>query len=303
MAGPGPRRCEHHRSNRRRRLLAGERSPLRDAGRDPDDRRPRPSGRDDDGFGVHRRRRARPPLRGDLCGRQHGQRDRGRSAQRRRDGSGPRPERGPAANGAGDDPARPRRRGDGVTLTVLDARLDGEPVGLRCDEEGRIAALGPEVEAEPGDEIVAAGGAHLVAGLVNGHTHAAMTLFRGYGGDLPLMRWLEEKIWPVEARLEDDDVYWGTRLACAEMIRTGTTQFWDMYWHPRETARAVIDSGLRATIGAPLIDRGEDNSALREDAAASIEELSSFGGRVRPSLAPHAIYTVGSESLRFISEL
>ena len=66
-----------------------------------------------------------------------------------------------------------------------------------------------------------------------------MTLFRGYGDDLPLMRWLEEKIWPIERRLEPDDVYWGTRLACLEMVRSGTVRFWDMYWHPQAAARAV----------------------------------------------------------------
>ncbi len=66
-----------------------------------------------------------------------------------------------------------------------------------------------------------------------------MTLFRGFGGDLPLMRWLREVIWPIEAKLEPEDVYWGTRLACLEMIRTGTARFWDMYWHPGATARAV----------------------------------------------------------------
>ncbi len=85
-------------------------------------------------------------------------------------------------------------------LTVLGASLDGEIVGVRC-VDGRIAALGTEVTAEPGDETIDAAGAPMVAALVNGHTHAAMTLFRGYGGDLPLMRWLREKIWPVEARL------------------------------------------------------------------------------------------------------
>ena len=81
-----------------------------------------------------------------------------------------------------------------------------------------------------------------------------MTLFRGSGGDLPLMPWLEERIWPVEAKLDAEDVYWGARLACAEMIRTGTTRFWDMYWQPEATARAVADAGMRATIGAPLFD-------------------------------------------------
>jgi 5-methylthioadenosine/S-adenosylhomocysteine deaminase len=142
-----------------------------------------------------------------------------------------------------------------MSLTVLDASLDGERVGLRCAADGTIAALGPEVTAtEDGGKTIEAGGAPLVAALVNGHTHAAMTLFRGYGGELPLMRWLREKIWPVEARLEEEDVYWGARLACVEMIRTGTTRFWDMYWHPGATARAVRDAGLGATIGGPLFD-------------------------------------------------
>ena len=144
--------------------------------------------------------------------------------------------------------------GAATPLTVTGAALDGERVGLRC-EGGRIAAIGPGVEAAPGDETIDAAGAPLVAALVNGHTHAAMTIFRGYGDDLPLMRWLREKIWPVEAKLEPDDVYWGTRLACVEMIRTGTTRFWDMYWHPAATARAVEDAGLRATIGGAALRR------------------------------------------------
>jgi 5-methylthioadenosine/S-adenosylhomocysteine deaminase len=189
-----------------------------------------------------------------------------------------------------------------MPLTVLGASLDGETVGLRC-EDGAIAALGPGVEPEPSDETIDAGGAPLLAPLVNGHTHAAMTLFRGYGGDLPLMRWLREKVWPVEAKLDAEDVYWGARLACLEMIRTGTTRFWDMYWQPAATARAVLDSGLRAMIGAPLVDLDGDHEKLRETALGSLDELADAGPTVAPSLAPHAIYTVSGESLRWISEL
>src|SRR3954452_14409287 len=103
------------------------------------------------------------------------------------------------------------------SLAVDGAVLDGEAVGVRC-EGGRIVALGPGIAPEPGDERIDAAGALLVPPLVNGHTHAAMTLFRGWGGDLPLMRWLREVVWPVEAKLEPEDVYCGTRLACAEMI-------------------------------------------------------------------------------------
>ena len=152
---------------------------------------------------------------------------------------------------------------------------------MRC-EDGRIAAIGPEVAAEPGDETIDAAGAPLVAPLVNGHTHAAMTLFRGCGGDLPLMPWLQERIWPVEAKLEAEDVYWGARLACAEMIRTGTTRFWDMYWQPEATARAVADAGMRATIGAPLFDADGDAERMRETALSSLEHAR----RARPAPSP-----------------
>jgi len=157
-----------------------------------------------------------------------------------------------------------------VSLTVTGAVLDGEMVGVRC-EGGRIAAIGPDVVAKPGDETIAADGGPLVPSLLNGHTHAAMTLFRGSGGDLPLMPWLQERIWPVEAKLEADDVYWGTRLACAEMTRTGTTRFWDMYWQPEATARAVVDAGLRATVGAPLFDADGNTEGMRETATGSLE--------------------------------
>jgi 5-methylthioadenosine/S-adenosylhomocysteine deaminase len=187
-------------------------------------------------------------------------------------------------------------------LTVTGAVLDGEAVGLRC-EEGIIAALGTEVSPAPGDETIDAAGAPLVAPLVNGHTHAAMTLFRGSGGDLPLLPWLEERIWPVEAKLEPEDVYWGARLACAEMVRTGTTRFWDMYWHPEATARAVADSGLRARIGAPLFDRDGDAERMRRTALHSLERLADLGPMVEPALAPHSIYTVSEASLRWIAEL
>ena len=189
-----------------------------------------------------------------------------------------------------------------MSLAVTDAVLAGKRVGLRA-EEGVIVELGPGVEARPEDERLDAAGALLVPGLINGHTHAAMTLFRGYGDDLPLMQWLEEKIWPVERKLEAEDVYWGTRLACLEMVQTGTVRFWDMYWHPEAAARAVSDAGLRATVAAPLIDSGGHAEAMREAALRSLDALADAGERVDAGLAPHAIYTVSEDSLRWIAEL
>ena len=87
-------------------------------------------------------------------------------------------------------------------LTIANALLDGEVTTLRAGETGLIAALGLDVLPEPDDEVIDADGMVMIPGFVNGHTHAAMTLFRGYGDDMPLMPWLEEMIWPAEARLE-----------------------------------------------------------------------------------------------------
>ena len=187
---------------------------------------------------------------------------------------------------------------------MIGAVLDGEPVGLRA-EDGVIAELGPSVSAGAGDRVIEAAGLVLCPPMVNGHTHAAMTLFRGYGDDMPLMEWLRTKIWPAEARLEPDDVYWGTRLACVEMIRSGTSRFFDMYWYGPEVARAVVDSGLRATVSTVLIDqldpaRGEE---MRAGAIESLDRVGEAGARVVPSLGPHAIYSVSPESLAWIAEL
>src|SRR5687768_17289261 len=145
----------------------------------------------------------------------------------------------------------------------------------------------------------------IIPGLVNGHTHAAMTLFRGFADDLPLMEWLEGHIWPVEKRMSDDDVYWGTRLACVEMIRSGTTSFWDMYWHAHAAARAVEDAGLRAVTAAPLIDDDDEAKSQRAcaDAERSLDDIAEHGGELaRPGLAPHALYSVSERSLRWVAE-
>jgi 5-methylthioadenosine/S-adenosylhomocysteine deaminase len=191
-----------------------------------------------------------------------------------------------------------------VSLTVRDARLDDAVVAVRVEED-RIVAVGADVEPADGDEVLDAAGMALVPGLVNGHTHAAMTLMRGYGGDLPLMQWLQDRIFPIEAKLTADDVYWGTRLACVEMIRSGTVRFWDMYWQPEAVARAVQDAGIRASVALPLVD-GLDagkSDALRADAERSLDALADAGPRITPTLGPHSIYLVSEKSLHWIAEL
>lgn len=186
-------------------------------------------------------------------------------------------------------------------LFVRHGDLDGQRVNLRA-EDGIITQLGADVSATPDDDVVDAHDMAIVGGLINGHGHAAMTLFRGYGSDLQLQEWLSHKIWPAEAKLTAEDCYWGTRLAAIEMVRSGTTHFYDMYWHPEAVARAAEDTGIRATVGAPLFDgRNPDGlAALRDTALESLEALAGFGPLVTPSLTPHALYTVSRESLEWV---
>jgi 5-methylthioadenosine/S-adenosylhomocysteine deaminase len=191
-----------------------------------------------------------------------------------------------------------------LTLAVTGATLDGQVIGLRA-EDGAIAELGPSVEPKPGDEVIDGAGLLLTPPMVNGHTHAAMTLFRGFGDDMPLMDWLRTRIWPAEAKLEPDDVYWGTRLACVEMIRSGTTRFLDMYWYGAEAARAVVDSGIRAVVSTVMIDQLDPakGEAMRPEVLESLDRIANAGPRVTPSLGPHAIYTVSAESLAWLAEV
>jgi len=106
-----------------------------------------------------------------------------------------------------------------MSLLIRDVQIDRDVTQIYI-EGNRIVEIGKKREA---DTVIDGKGKVALPGFVNLHTHAAMTLFRGWGDDLDLSTWLETKIWPAEARLTPDDVYWGTKLACLEMIKTGTT--------------------------------------------------------------------------------
>ena len=187
-----------------------------------------------------------------------------------------------------------------MSLFIRNAILDDAPTNVQC-VDGLIASIGPAAAPDPGDDVVDADGLHLVPGMVNGHGHAAMVLLRGYGDDMALQPWLHERIWPAEARMTADDILWGARLACLEMIRSGTTSFWDMYWHPASTARAATELGIRATLGAVVFDGC--NPASSADAcsmaAAQLDEIEAFGGLVSSSIGPHSVYMVSRTSLEW----
>lgn len=147
----------------------------------------------------------------------------------------------------------------------------------------------------------------VLPGLVNAHTHAAMTLFRGLADDLPLMDWLNGHIWPAEQRwVSPQFVMDGSRLACAEMIRGGTTCFGDMYFFPEHTAEAAVEAGLRALLGLVYIDFP---TAWAKDADEYFDKGLALHDRyqnhplIRTAFAPHSPYTVSDGPLQRINTL
>ena len=202
--------------------------------------------------------------------------------------------------------------------TIVQARwvVPVEPPGTVLEDyavvvdEGRIVALLPAGEAR---RRFNARARHeldrhlLIPGFVNAHTHAAMSLFKGLADDLPLMTWLQEHIWPAEARwVSEDFVRDGTRLACAEMLRGGTTCFNDMYFCPGEAARVTAQCGIRAVVGLIVLDlptMWAGNAAEYLDKGMAVHDLVKDEPLVHTALAPHAPYTVSDGPLERIRML
>ncbi|WP_094602928.1 5-methylthioadenosine/S-adenosylhomocysteine deaminase [Sporomusa silvacetica DSM 10669] len=157
---------------------------------------------------------------------------------------------------------------------------------------------------EQADRIINCQNKLIVPGFVNTHTHAAMTLFRSYADDMMLMDWLQTKIWPAEENLTADDVYWGTQLAIAEMIKSGTTCFADMYFFMPDVARAVAESGIRAVLARGMAGVAPTaNQALTESENFYKEWHQGADGRITVMLGPHAPYTCPPEYLKKVTAL
>ncbi|SDS61669.1 5-methylthioadenosine/S-adenosylhomocysteine deaminase [Halopseudomonas xinjiangensis] len=175
--------------------------------------------------------------------------------------------------------------------------------------QGRIVALLSQANAADvqARERVQLGEQVLIPGLVNAHTHAAMSLFRGLADDLPLMSWLNDHIWPAEARwVNEAFVRCGTSLAIAEMLRGGTTCFADMYFYPEVTARVAMESGIRAQVAFPIIDNpipGAKDSAEAISKGLRLHDEVKHNPLVQVAFGPHAPYTVGDEVLNRIRTL
>jgi len=180
--------------------------------------------------------------------------------------------------------------------------LDGKRKDIYI-EGNIIKEIGDNLKYEA-DKIIDGREDLAIPPFINSHTHSAMTLLRGYADDMPLMQWLSTKIWPIEAKMTEEDVYWGAKLASIEMIRSGITLFNDMYWHFEGTARAVEEMGLRGIISAVFIDMFDKNRAKEQIMLNErlFKESKKYSNRITFSLGPHAIYTVSEESLRWASD-
>ena len=167
----------------------------------------------------------------------------------------------------------------------------------------RIRSFPEDVEGISSDEVIDGKGMLALPGLINTHTHVAMTLFRSYADDLALMDWLQNMIWPAEAHLDDDIVYWGSMLAFAEMIRGGTTAFCDMYMFMESCAKAAEKAGIRGNIArglAGVTPNGE--KALEENIRLYQDWNNACDGRIRVMLGPHAPYTCPPEYLKKVRD-
>lgn len=162
-----------------------------------------------------------------------------------------------------------------------------------------IEAIGivPETLLQ-GCDLTEIDGAHSIAmpGLINTHNHAGMTLLRSFADDMELMPWLTEKIWPAEAKMTDEHIYWGSQLAIAEMIASGTTTFADMYSSMNHVAQAVAETGIRADLSRGCVEATDNGfNSIRENRALFDQWHNSYNGRIHVRFAPHAPYTCSPE--------
>ena len=185
------------------------------------------------------------------------------------------------------------------TLFIEGALLNDATTNILI-ENNHIAGIGNNIPMPANAIRIDGGNKAVFPTFANLHTHAAMNLFRGYANDLPLMTWLNDWIWPREKHLDDDIIYWGTRLACLEMIKSGTTLFNDMYFFLPSEAKAVADAGIRATLGFTSFGDGDEVSdTLVEDL---LNTFAPCDDRVRLALSPHAVYTVSEKGLTHIAQ-
>jgi 5-methylthioadenosine/S-adenosylhomocysteine deaminase len=190
------------------------------------------------------------------------------------------------------------RNGTILTMDQENSVLENGVLGITGDTISLVQNHGSAVPE--GKKVIDAQGGLVLPGLINGHTHAAMTLFRGLADDLPLMDWLSHYIFPVESRMDADFVYTGALLACAEMIMSGTTTFCDMYLFEQEVARGAHEAGMRCIVGEVLYDFESPNYGSVEKGLQYTEELIRdwhSDPLVSVAVEPHSLFTCSPDLL------
>lgn len=194
--------------------------------------------------------------------------------------------------------------GKNLPILIRNVRVNDKPAEIYL-ENGIIADIGEKIIDHDAEFIIDADKATALPGLANMHTHSPMTLLRGYSDDMQLFEWLSTKIWPTEAHLTPEDIYLGAKLACIEMIRTGTTLFNDMYFGMEKVADAAEESGIRACLAYCMIDGG-DHDKFESEAKVMTETVKNLRARnnprIIPAVSPHAPYTVSEEGLKWCAE-
>jgi len=193
-----------------------------------------------------------------------------------------------------------------LTLDDEDRRFDPGGVAIRAGEIIAVGSADAVQSSVMAAKVLDVQGCVVLPGLINSHTHAAMTLFRGLADDLPLMDWLQQHIFPAEQKLTEEWIYWGTLLACAEMISSGTTTFCDMYLFEHKVAEAAKSAGMRALVGEVLYDFPSPNYGAPENGLRFTESMIhqwQSDPLIRIAVEPHALYTCSPDLLKRCHEL
>jgi 5-methylthioadenosine/S-adenosylhomocysteine deaminase len=187
--------------------------------------------------------------------------------------------------------------------TILTMGNDEPFIGDILIDKDRIADIKTAITAEV-DEVINGEGMAAMPGLINAHQHTPMSLLRGFSDDLKLMDWLDKKMLPAESRMTPEDIYWGAKLAMAEMIKSGTTAFADMYIHMNEIAVATEEVGMRASLTRGLVFLENDGGRRMSEAIDFIRRWSGKAeGRITTMLGPHSPYTVPPQPFKEVISL
>ena len=192
-------------------------------------------------------------------------------------------------------------------MTILIKNVDLVPINGKEElikntniyiKDNSIFYIGELKEEIQVDKVIDGKNKVAMPGLINAHTHIGMSLLRNFADDLPLYDWLTKKIWPIEAKLRKDDIYWGSLLSMVEMIQGGTTAFCDMYFFMDEVGKGLEESGIRGALTRGLIEDDQAKAKINETRELFNNWNGKGNGRIKVMVAPHAPYTCSPDFIK-----